>query len=81
MIPISRRFCTVTVMSVLMIPKAATTTIKNNRKNITLRSSRTASKNWLVHVNPGLCVFWWLKKLFDCLFDSFSAVRVVSPER
>ena len=35
MIPISRRFCTVTVMSVLMIPKAATTTMKNKRKNIT----------------------------------------------
>ena len=44
MIPISRRFCTVTVMSVLMIPKAATTTMKKSRKNITVRSSRTASK-------------------------------------
>ena len=30
--------------SVRMIPKAATITIKNKRKNITVRSSRTASK-------------------------------------
>ena len=53
MIPISRVFCTVTVMSVFMIPNAATTTMKNNRKNMTVRSSRTASKNWLfmsIHV-------------------------------
>ena len=44
MIPISCRFCTVTVISVFMIPNAATTTIKKRRKVMTVRSRRTASK-------------------------------------
>ena len=42
--PISRVFCTVTVMSVLMMPKAATITMKSSRKNMVFRSRRMASK-------------------------------------
>jgi hypothetical protein len=43
--PISRVFCTVTVMRVFMIPKAATITMKSRMKNITLRSMWMASKS------------------------------------
>ena len=37
-----------------MIPKAATTTMKKRRKNITVRSRRTGFEILTVHVDPGL---------------------------
>ena len=44
MMPISRVFCTVTVISVLITPKAATMMMKKRMTNMTWRSMRMASK-------------------------------------
>src|SRR5581483_397099 len=37
-------------------------------------------KELVVHVNPGLCVLWWLEKRFNGPFDPLGAIWVVSSD-
>ena len=59
-----------------MIPNAATTTIKNRRKNITVRSSRTASKYWLFMSIQVWAYSRRLEKSLDLLFHALGAVGI-----